>query len=84
MALRRSCIQTREFRGLYPFIPYQFNLAWTGAYFGRTHGASGNIWLRESRSMLALFKSLQLEVMDDEMVYWLPFNMFYDALTQVS
>ncbi len=71
-----------NFAGIYPFIPYQFNLLGSVLTSIRTHGASGKHLAEGERSMLALFKESAVKVMNNEPGTIVPFNMFYDALEQ--
>ena len=69
-----------DFSGVYPFVPYQFNLLASVLTSIRTHGASGKHLSEGERSMLAMFKESAMEFMDDSDGTIVPFHAFYDAL----
>jgi len=69
-----------DFSGVYPFVPYQFNLLASVLTSIRTHGASGKHLSEGERSMLAMFKESAMEFMDDPDGTIVPFHAFYDAL----
>lgn len=69
-----------DFSGVYPFVPYQFNLLASVLTSIRTHGASGKHLSEGERSMLAMFKESAMEYMDDPDGTIVPFHAFYDAL----
>jgi len=71
-----------DFAGVYPFVPYQFNLLGSVLTSIRTHGASGKHLAEGERSMIALFKESAVKLMDSAAGAMVPFNMFYDALHQ--
>src|SRR6056297_21997 len=71
-----------DFSGVYPFVPYQFNLLASVLTSIRTHGASGKHLSEGERSMLALFKESAVKLMNKEHGALIPFNLFYDALHQ--
>ena len=71
-----------NFSGIYPFVPYQFNLLGSVLTSIRTHGASGKHLAEGERSMLALFKESAMKIMNESPGTLVPFNMFYDALEQ--
>ena len=69
-----------DFSGVYPFVPYQFNLLASVLTSIRTHGASGKHLSEGERSMLALFKESAMQLMNEETGAIVPFHKFYDAL----
>lgn len=69
-----------DFKEVYPFVPYQFNLLASVLTSIRTHGASGKHLSEGERSMLALFKESATDCKDDEIGILVPFHRFYDAL----
>lgn len=69
-----------DFAGVYPFVPYQFNLLASVLTSIRTHGASGKHLSEGERSMLALFKESAVQLMNEEAGAIVPFHRFYDAL----
>lgn len=69
-----------DFSGVYPFIPYQFNLLASVLTSIRTHGASGKHLSEGERSMLAMFKESAMEYMNRNEGTIVPFHAFYDAL----
>ncbi len=69
-----------DFKEVYPFVPYQFNLLASVLTSIRTHGASGKHLSEGERSMLALFKESATDCKDDEVGILVPFHRFYDAL----
>ena len=69
-----------DFAGVYPFVPYQFNLLASVLTSIRTHGASGKHLSEGERSMLALFKESAVRVMNESDGAIVPFHMFYDVL----
>lgn len=69
-----------DFSGVYPFVPYQFNLLASVLTSIRTHGASGKHLSEGERSMLAMFKESAMEYMDHPDGTIVPFHAFYDAL----
>ncbi len=69
-----------DFAGVYPFVPYQFNLLASVLTSIRTHGASGKHLSEGERSMLALFKESAVKVMNESEGAIVPFHRFYDAL----
>lgn len=71
-----------DFAGVYPFVPYQFNLLASVLTSIRTHGASGKHLSEGERSMLALFKESAMKLMNEQHGAVIPFNVFYDALHQ--
>ena len=71
-----------EFSGIYPFVPYQFDLLGSVLTSIRTHGASGKHLSEGERSMIALFKESAMKLMNQETGALIPFNVFYDALHQ--
>lgn len=72
----------QEFSGIYPFIPYQFDLLGSVLTSIRTHGASGKNLAEGERSMIALFKESAMKLMYNETGALVPFNVFYEALHQ--
>ena len=71
-----------DFASIYPFIPYQFNLLQAVLTSIREHGASGKHLAEGERSMLAMFQHAAIEMMDKDESSLVPFNIFYDALSQ--
>ena len=71
-----------DFASIYPFIPYQFNLLQYTLTSIREHGASGKHLAEGERSMLAMFQHAAIEMMDKDEQSLVPFNIFYDALSQ--
>lgn len=69
-----------DFAGVYPFVPYQFNLLASVLTSIRTHGASGKHLSEGERSMLALFKESAVKIMKESEGAIVPFYRFYDAL----
>ncbi len=69
-----------DFAGVYPFVPYQFNLLASVLTSIRTHGASGKHLSEGERSMLALFKESAVKIMNESEGAIVPFHRFYDAL----
>ena len=69
-----------DFAGVYPFVPYQFNLLASVLTSIRTHGASGKHLSEGERSMLALFKESAVKIMSESEGAIVPFHRFYDAL----
>ena len=69
-----------DFAGVYPFVPYQFNLLASVLTSIRTHGASGKHLSEGERSMLALYKESAVKIMDESEGAIVPFHRFYDAL----
>ena len=69
-----------EFAAIYPFVPYQFNLLQAVLTSIREHGASGKSISEGERSMLKLFRSAGISVMNEEEDVLVPFYKFYDAL----
>jgi hypothetical protein len=69
-----------DFSGVYPFVPYQFNLLASVLTSIRTHGASGKHLSEGERSMLAMFKESAVEYMNRTEGTIVPFHAFYDAL----
>ena len=69
-----------DFAGVYPFVPYQFNLLASVLTSIRTHGASGKHLSEGERSMLALFKESAVKIMEESEGAIVPFHRFYDAL----
>lgn len=69
-----------DFSGVYPFVPYQFNLLASVLTSIRTHGASGKHLSEGERSMLAMFKESAMEYMGQNEGTIVPFHAFYDAL----
>lgn len=69
-----------DFSGVYPFVPYQFNLLGSVLTSIRTHGASGKHLSEGERSMLAMFKESAVEYKDKSEGTIVPFYAFYDAL----
>ncbi len=69
-----------DFSGVYPFVPYQFNLLASVLTSIRTHGASGKHLSEGERSMLALFKESAMKIMKESEGAIVPFHRFYDAL----
>ncbi|MBP3802955.1 MAG: BREX system P-loop protein BrxC [Oribacterium sp.] len=69
-----------DFAGVYPFVPYQFNLLASVLTSIRTHGASGKHLSEGERSMLALFKESAVKIMGESEGAIVPFHRFYDAL----
>jgi DNA polymerase III delta prime subunit len=70
----------KDFSGVYPFVPYQFNLLASVLTSIRTHGASGKHLSEGERSMLAMFKESAVEYMNRTEGTIVPFHAFYDAL----
>lgn len=71
-----------EFAGVYPFIPYQFNLL--GQVLTAIRNPTvpqGSIW-PEGRSMIALFKESAMSLMEATEGALVPFYTFYNALDQ--
>ena len=79
-AEKKLYASAEDFAGVYPFVPYQFNLLSSVLTSIRTHGASGKHLSGGERSMLALFKESAVNVMNEEMGVIVPFHRFYDAL----
>ena len=71
-----------DFESIYPFVPYQFNLLQSVLTSIRQHGASGKHLAEGERSMLALFQESAINIMNEEEGVLVPFNKFYDALSQ--
>ncbi|WP_414733327.1 BREX system P-loop protein BrxC [Acetobacterium carbinolicum] len=71
-----------EFAGVYPFIPYQFNLLGQVLTAIRTHSASGKHLAEGERSMIALFKESAMSLMEEAEGAIVPFYTFYNALDQ--
>jgi len=71
-----------DFASIYPFIPYQFNLLQAVLTSIREHGASGKHLAEGERSMLAMFQHAAIEMMEKDEQSLVPFNVFYDALSQ--
>ena len=71
-----------DFSGVYPFVPYQFNLLASVLTSIRTHGASGKHLSEGERSMLAMFKESAMKYMDKSEGTIIPSMLFYDALEQ--
>lgn len=69
-----------DFAGVYPFVPYQFNLLASVLTSIRTHGASGKHLSEGERSMLALFKESADKIKEESEGAIVPFHRFYDAL----
>ena len=69
-----------DFAGVYPFVPYQFNVLASVLTSIRTHGASGKHLSEGERSMLALFKESAVKIMEESEGAIVPFHRFYDAL----
>ena len=69
-----------DFAGVYPFVPYQFNLLASVLTSIRTHGASGKHLSEGERSMLALFKESADKIKNESEGAIVPFHRFYDAL----
>ena len=69
-----------DFAGVYPFVPYQFNLLASVLTSIRTHGASGKHLSEGERSMLALFKESADKIKNESEGAIVPFHLFYDAL----
>ena len=69
-----------DFAGVYPFVPYQFNLLASVLTSIRTHGASGKHLSEGERSMLALFKESADKIKNETEGAIVPFHRFYDAL----
>ena len=70
----------KDFAEVYPFIPYQFNIASNVLTSVRKHSSSGKHLAEGERSMLALFKESAEEIKDREDGAIVPFNTFYEAL----
>ena len=70
----------KDFAGVYPFVPYQFNLLASVLTSIRTHGASGKHLSEGERSMLALFKESADTIKNESEGAIVPFHRFYDAL----
>ena len=71
-----------EFAGVYPFIPYQFNLLGQVLTAIRNHSASGKHLAEGERSMIALFKESAMSLMEATEGALVPFYTFYNALDQ--
>ena len=71
-----------NFAGVYPFIPYQFNMLGSILTAIRTYGASGKHLADGERSMLALFKEAAVRLKDREIGELVPLHFFYDSLEQ--
>jgi len=71
-----------EFSGVYPFIPYQFNLLGQVLTAVRTHSSSGKNLAEGERSMIALFKESAMTLMEKSEGALVPFYVFYNALDQ--
>ena len=71
-----------EFAGVYPFIPYQFNLLGQVLTAVRTHSSSGKNLAEGERSMIALFKESAMTLMEKSEGALVPFYVFYNALDQ--
>ncbi|MEZ3486695.1 MAG: BREX system P-loop protein BrxC [Lachnospiraceae bacterium] len=69
-----------EFADVYPFIPYQFQLAGNVLTAVRQFSSSGKHLADGERSLLALFKEAAVSFADSRGGVLVPFNAFYSAL----
>lgn len=69
-----------EFIDVYPFVPYQFNLAGSVLTSVRQFSSSGKHLADGERSLLALFKEAAQFYKDEREGILIPFNAFYSAL----
>ena len=69
-----------EFADVYPFIPYQFQLAGNVLTAVRQFSSSGKHLADGERSLLALFKEAAVAYADDREGILVPFYAFYSAL----
>ena len=69
-----------EFIDVYPFIPYQFQLAGSVLTAVRQFSSSGKHLADGERSLLALFKEAAVKYSDNQEGLLIPFNAFYSAL----
>ena len=78
--LFRSYKEAEEFADVYPFIPYQFQLAGNVLTAVRQFSSSGKHLADGERSLLALFKEAAVAYADDREGILVPFYAFYSAL----
>lgn len=71
-----------EFVQVYPFIPYQFNLLQSVFEQVRKHGNSGKHLSKGERSMLEAFQSSALEYLTRDEDILIPFDAFYETISQ--
>ena len=69
-----------EFADVYPFIPYQFQLAGSVLTSVRQFSSSGKHLADGERSLLALFKEAAVAYAEEREGILVPFNAFYSAL----
>lgn len=69
-----------EFADVYPFIPYQFQLAGSVLTSVRQFSSSGKHLADGERSLLALFKEAAVSYAEEREGILVPFNAFYSAL----
>lgn len=71
---------SEEFADVYPFIPYQFQLAGNVLTSVRQFSSSGKHLADGERSLLALFKEAAVAYASEREGVLVPFNAFYSAL----
>ncbi len=71
-----------NFSDVYPFIPYQFDLAGKVLTAIRTYSSSGKHQSDGERSLLALFKESAMDIRNDELGTLVPFYKLYDPVQE--
>ncbi|MFW5872344.1 MAG: BREX system P-loop protein BrxC, partial [bacterium] len=72
-----------EFKDVYPFVPYQFELLQKVFEAIREHGLSEGKHLSQSeRSLLSAFQESALKKKDEDLGLLIPFNSFYGTIEQ--
>lgn len=71
-----------NFSAVYPFVPYQFQLAGSVLTAIRTYSSSGKHQSDGERSLLALFKESAMNVMNNEIGTLVPFYMLYEPVRE--
>lgn len=69
-----------DFKDVYPFIPYQFNLLQSVFTGVRIHGASGKHLSEGERSLLSAFQESAILYMEEELGTLIPFYAFYETI----
>ena len=72
--------EERDFVGVYPFVPYQFNLLQKVFEKIRTTGFTGKHLAKGERSMLSAFQEAAAEYGSRDVGVLVPFHLFYNTI----